>query len=94
MQVGHIFTIEPMINLGTEYRNISWPDDWTMTTIDGARSAAAEETLLITENGVEVLTAKGGSKVYDTRENRRLRELQVAESKKRKGEASSSILAE
>jgi methionyl aminopeptidase len=76
MQVGNIFTIEPMINLGTEWKNVSWPDDWTVSTIDGARSAAAEETLLITETGVEVLTAKGGSKGYDTRENRQKKQEQ------------------
>lgn len=73
MQVGNIFTIEPMINLGTEWKNISWPDDWTISTIDGSRSAAAEETLLITETGVEVLTAKGGSINHDTRETRQKR---------------------
>lgn len=67
-----------MINLGTEWKNVSWPDDWTISTIDGARSAAAEETMLITETGVEVLTAKGGSKVYDTRENRQKRFGQIS----------------
>lgn len=77
MQVGNIFTIEPMINLGTEWKNVSWPDDWTVSTIDGARSAAAEETLLITETGVEVLTAKGGSREYDTRESRQRRQDQT-----------------
>jgi methionyl aminopeptidase len=87
MQPGHIFCIEPMLNVGTEWRDLSWPDDWTVTTIDGARSAAAEETILITETGVEVLTAKGGSKTIDTRENRKDREEQLNESKKRKAEA-------
>lgn len=86
MQVGNIFTIEPMINTGTEWRNISWPDDWTMTTTDGARSAAAEETLLITETGVEILTAKGGSKVIDTRENRQRREEEIKQHKKARTE--------
>lgn len=70
MQPGNIFTIEPMLNAGTEWRDLSWPDDWTVSTIDGARSAAAEETLLITETGVEILTAKGGPKHIDTREAR------------------------
>jgi methionyl aminopeptidase len=87
MQVGHIFTIEPMLNVGDEWRDLSWPDDWTVSTIDGANSAAAEETLLITETGVEILTAKGGSKVIDTRENRKKREEQSIENKKRKAEA-------
>ncbi|WFD29573.1 methionyl aminopeptidase [Malassezia sp. CBS 17886] len=66
MQPGHIFTIEPMVNLGQEWRDMEWPDDWTITTIDGAPSAAAEETLLITDTGVEVLTAQGGSRRIDT----------------------------
>ncbi|WFD07804.1 methionyl aminopeptidase [Malassezia vespertilionis] len=75
MQPGHIFTyatcntnssIEPMINLGTELRNIEWPDNWTIATADGSYSAAAEETLLITEDGVEILTAKGGPQRLDT----------------------------
>lgn len=66
MQPGHIFTIEPMVNLGSEWRDVEWPDDWTIATVDGALSAAAEETLLITETGVEVLTAKGGAQHFDT----------------------------
>lgn len=71
MQAGHIFTIEPMLNEGlNNHKTKDWPDDWTVTTKDGRRSAAAEETLLITEHGVEVLTAKGGARVMDTRESR------------------------
>ncbi|KAE8216986.1 hypothetical protein CF319_g8815 [Tilletia indica] len=75
MQPGHIFTIEPMINLGSNWKDLSWPDDWTVSTVDGAHSAAAEETLLITEHGVEILTAEGGPKVLDTREERKKRGL-------------------
>ncbi|KAI5124538.1 hypothetical protein M0805_003061 [Coniferiporia weirii] len=56
MKAGMAFTIEPMINLGVS-GGIHWPDDWTCTTADGKRSAQFEETLLITETGVEVLTA-------------------------------------
>merc|ERR1711991_95804 len=55
MKPGHIFTIEPMINEGT-WREERWPDDWTSATVDGRKSAQFEETLLITEKGVEVLT--------------------------------------
>lgn len=51
------FTIEPMVNEGTP-RNVTWPDEWTTTTLDGKRSAQFEHTLLITEDGVEKLTAK------------------------------------
>ena len=54
---GMTFTIEPMISLGT-YKDKSWPDDWTSVTQDGLRTAQFEHTLLVTEDGVEVLTAR------------------------------------
>ena len=60
-----------MVNLGDEWRDIEWPDDWTISTVDGSPSAASEETLLITENGVEILTAQGGPRTLDTTEARR-----------------------
>ncbi|KAF7294957.1 Methionine aminopeptidase [Mycena indigotica] len=56
MKAGMVFTIEPMINLGSNWSEVHWPDNWTATTVDGKRSAQFEETLLITETGVEVLT--------------------------------------
>lgn len=57
---GICFTIEPMLNLGS-YRDVLWPDGWTSTTADGKASAQFEHTLLITEDGVEVLTARTAS---------------------------------
>jgi len=54
---GMCFTIEPMINLGT-HRDVTWPDNWTSVTTDGSLSAQFEHTLLVTEDGVEVLTAR------------------------------------
>jgi len=57
MTPGHVFTIEPMINMGT-WRDTTWPDKWTSTTMDGKLSAQFEHTLLITETGCEVLTAR------------------------------------
>jgi len=57
MAVGHTFTIEPMICEGSA-KPITWPDEWTATTIDGKRSAQFEHTLLITKDGVEALTGK------------------------------------
>jgi len=57
MEVGHIFTIEPMICEGT-FRHVEWADGWTATTRDGKRSAQFEHTLLITPDGVEALTGK------------------------------------
>eukprot|EP01103_Thecamoeba_quadrilineata_P015953 TRINITY_DN5195_c0_g2_i2.p1 TRINITY_DN5195_c0_g2~~TRINITY_DN5195_c0_g2_i2.p1 ORF type:complete len:358 (-),score=58.00 TRINITY_DN5195_c0_g2_i2:118-1170(-) len=56
MKVGHVFTIEPMINQGT-WHDVLWPDNWTAVTRDGKKSAQFEHTLLVTETGVEVLTA-------------------------------------
>ena len=57
MKPGHIFTIEPMINMGTFHDTI-WPDDWTAVTRDGKWSAQFEHTLLVTETGCDVLTAR------------------------------------
>ena len=52
---GMTFTIEPMINEGG-IRHRVWPDDWTAVTIDLKRSAQFEHTVLVTEDGVEILT--------------------------------------
>jgi methionyl aminopeptidase len=59
MKPGHIFTIEPMINLGA-YDDVLWPDGWTAATRDGSRSAQFEHTMLCTETGVELLTGRIG----------------------------------
>ncbi|KAF8517559.1 methionine aminopeptidase [Hysterangium stoloniferum] len=63
MKAGMAFTIEPMINIGRRSQEEHWPDNWTAVTVDGSPSAQFEETLLITETGVEVLTA-GARKEY------------------------------
>lgn len=55
MRPGHVFTIEPMLCEG-QCRDVHWPDNWTAVTADGKRSAQFEQTLLITESGVEILT--------------------------------------
>lgn len=60
MAVGHVFTIEPMINLGS-YRDVLWPDQWTSVTLDGSRSAQFEHTMVVTETGCELLTARVGA---------------------------------
>jgi len=54
---GHVFTIEPMINLGN-YADYTWNDKWTAVTADGKRSAQFEHTLLVTDTGYELLTAR------------------------------------
>ncbi|KAM3069144.1 Methionine aminopeptidase 1 [Clarireedia jacksonii] len=56
-KAGMCFTIEPMIALGT-HRDKTWPDNWTSVTQDGKRTAQFEHTLLVTEDGVEILTAR------------------------------------
>lgn len=56
-KAGITFTIEPMLNLGT-CKDVTWPDKWTSSTADGKKSAQFEHTLLVTEDGVEVLTAR------------------------------------
>jgi len=53
---GMIFTIEPMINIGT-YEVVILDDGWTALTADGSLSAQWEHTVLVMADGVEVLTA-------------------------------------
>jgi methionyl aminopeptidase len=52
---GMTFTIEPMITLSTGDWYM-WDDGWTVLTADGSRCAQFEHTLVVTENGAEVLT--------------------------------------
>lgn len=58
MKPGHVFTVEPMVNLGNNGGDRTWPDGWTAVTRDGRRSAQFEHTFLVTEDGVELLTAR------------------------------------
>ena len=58
MKPGHAFTIEPMINLGKEWRDELWPDGWTAVTKDGSLSAQYEHTMVCTTDGVDVLTKR------------------------------------
>lgn len=55
MQTGMTFTIEPMINAGKRHIKIL-PDGWTAVTKDHSLSAQWEHTVLVTENGYEILT--------------------------------------
>lgn len=55
MQPGMFFTIEPMITLGT-WRHLMWDDGWTATTADLSRTAQFEHTLMVTDDGADVLT--------------------------------------
>lgn len=57
LQAGMTFTIEPMINAGTHHTKLL-PDEWTVVTKDHKLSAQWEHTILVTETGVEILTAR------------------------------------
>ncbi|CAM05169.1 methionyl aminopeptidase [Saccharopolyspora erythraea NRRL 2338] len=55
LEPGMTFTIEPMITLGTHEYDM-WSDGWTVTTKDKSWTAQFEHTILITEDGNEILT--------------------------------------
>jgi methionyl aminopeptidase len=54
---GMIFTIEPMINAGKRFTKLL-PDKWTVVTKDRSLSAQWEHTILVTDDGFEVLTKR------------------------------------
>ena len=60
IEPGMTFTIEPMLNLGTHEWQM-WDDGWTVVTKDRRRSAQFEHTLLVTDEGAEILTLTGDS---------------------------------
>lgn len=53
---GMVFTIEPMINAGKRDLFVDKDNGWTAHTVDGSLSAQWEHTLLVTEDGVEILS--------------------------------------
>lgn len=56
LEVGMVLAIEPMVTLGSD--RIKWTDDgWLVKTADGSMAAHYENTVAITENGPEILTA-------------------------------------
>jgi methionyl aminopeptidase len=55
IKVGMVFTIEPMLTLGTHEWDM-WPDNWTVLTKDKSMTAQFEHTIAITEDGPEILT--------------------------------------
>ena len=55
IEVGMVFTVEPMITLGSADWDM-WEDGWTVTTKDKQHTAQFEHTILITEDGPEILT--------------------------------------
>lgn len=66
LEPGMIFTIEPMVNAGKRHIK-HLPDNWTVVTKDRSLSAQWEHTILVTDNGHEVLTLR-----QDERENQPL----------------------
>lgn len=56
MTPGMVFTIEPMVNMGTDKVYVDKSDGWTVYTSDGKPSAQWEVTVLVTDEGYEVLT--------------------------------------
>jgi len=64
MKAGHVFTIEPMINVGNP-ADFTWGDNWSAVTTDGKRSAQFEHTLLVTETGYEILTKRENEPVMN-----------------------------
>lgn len=61
IEVGMVFTIEPMLTLGTpEHPGTTawdlWADDWTVVTRDRSLTAQFEHTIAVTEHGAQILT--------------------------------------
>lgn len=55
MEPGMVFTVEPMLTLGgIDWEQ--WDDNWTVTTKDKSRTAQWEHTIVVTEDGAEILT--------------------------------------
>jgi methionyl aminopeptidase len=60
LKAGMVFAIEPMVNRGSEKVRVL-DDEWTAVTVDGSLSAHFEHTVLITDDGPEVLTRIAGA---------------------------------
>jgi methionyl aminopeptidase len=59
LKPGMVIAIEPMLTLGSDDFLVE-DDDWTLSTSDGTLSAHFEHTIIITENGPEIVTAYSG----------------------------------
>ncbi len=57
IEPGMTFTVEPMLTLGGGSDWDLWDDGWTVVTADLSRSAQFEHTIVVTDNGAEILTA-------------------------------------
>lgn len=59
MRVGKISDVFPFSGV---WHDQTWPDNWTAVTQDGKLSAQFEQTMVVTDTGVEVLTARPGKR--------------------------------
>jgi methionyl aminopeptidase len=57
LRAGMCFTVEPMVNAGKRFIKLL-PDGWTVVTKDRSLSAQWEHTVLVTEEGFEILTLR------------------------------------
>jgi len=64
LEPGMAFTVEPMINAGKRHTR-QLPDGWTVVTKDHSLSAQWEHTILVTEQGHEILTRRTGEDIPD-----------------------------
>ena len=62
LQAGMTFTIEPMVNAGRRFTRLL-RDGWTVVTKDHSLSAQWEHTILVTQDGHEVLTCLPGDEI-------------------------------
>jgi methionyl aminopeptidase len=63
LEPGMVFTIEPMITAG-QWRTRVWDDGWTAVTVDGRRTAQFEHTILVTDDGAEILTVPSDTSAH------------------------------
>ncbi|MGB1297127.1 MAG: type I methionyl aminopeptidase [Psychrobium sp.] len=63
LQAGMCLTIEPMVNAGKRHSKMANNDGWTVVTKDRSLSAQWEHTLLVTDNGVEILTLRNDEEI-------------------------------
>ena len=71
LRPGLVIAIEPMLMLGAEQTRVL-ADEWTVVTVDGSLAAHFEHTVAVTEDGPEVLTARGLRRFVDVRADRPL----------------------
>lgn len=64
LEEGMTFTIEPMLNAGKRHVKLNKHDGWTVTTKDNRPSAQWEHTMVVTRDGVEILTARPDEPFY------------------------------